>query len=72
LGGKTGVKPGDKLARPVYSRQYVEAYRQCDVVVRPHIGFFDAVPNRASIRHMIHSGERAGHSSLAKCQALAV
>jgi NTE family protein len=69
---KSGIKPDGKLARAVYSRQYVEAYRQCDVVVRPHIGFFDAVPNHTSIRHMIRSGERAASSALAKCQALAV
>ncbi len=72
LGMKSGIKPDGKFARPVYSRQYVEAYRQCDVVVRPHIAFFDVVPDHASIRHMIHSGERAAGSSLPKCPALAV
>jgi NTE family protein len=72
LGMKSGIKPDGKLARQVYSRQYVEAYRQCDVVVRPHIAFLDVVPNHASIRHMVHSGEHAARLSLAKCQALAV
>jgi hypothetical protein len=69
---KSGVKPDGKFARQVYSRRYVEAYRQCDFVVRPHIAFYDVVPNQASIRHMIHSGEQAASASLAKCQSLAV
>jgi predicted acylesterase/phospholipase RssA len=72
LGMKSGVKLDGKLARPVYSRQYVEAYRQCDVVVQPHIAFYDLVPNHTSIRHMIHSGEQAAAASLAKCPVLAV
>ena len=72
LGAKSGIKPDGKFARQVYSRQYVEAYRQCDVVVRPRITFFDVLPNHASIRHMIHSGERAASSALAQCQVLAV
>src|SRR5262249_16860231 len=72
MAAKSGVNADGKLARPLYSRQYVEAFRQCDLVVRPHIAFFDVVPNHASIRHMISSGEQTARSSLAKCEALAV
>jgi NTE family protein len=72
LGAKSGVQADGKFGRQFYSGQYVEAYRQCDVVIRPHIAFFDFVPNRASIRNMIRSGERAASSALAECQTLAV
>ncbi|HKF23568.1 MAG TPA: patatin-like phospholipase family protein [Candidatus Angelobacter sp.] len=72
LGRKSGVKPDGKFSRQVYSRQYVEAYRQCDVVVHPRIAFYDVVPSVASIRRMIQSGEQAASVSLAKCRALAV
>jgi len=72
LAMKSGIKPDGRFARQVYSRQYVEAYRQCDVVIRPHIAFLDMVPNHSSIRHMIQSGEQAASAPLAKYQALAV
>ena len=68
----SGLSPTSKLARPVYSRQYLEAYRQCDVVIQPRISAMCMIPNCASIRRMIRSGERAARASLAKCAALAV
>jgi NTE family protein len=72
LAKESGVSPSGKLARQAYSRQYLDAYRQCDVVVQPHISAVSMIPNHASIRRMIHDGERAAKSSLAKCQALAL
>lgn len=68
----SGLSPTSKLARPVYSRQYVEAYRECDVVIQPRISPMCMIPNRASIHRMVRSGERAARASLAKCVALAV
>ena len=68
----SGMSPNSKLARPFYSRQYLQAYRQCDVVVQPHISLMSLIPNRASIHRMVRSGERAARASLAKCGALAV
>jgi NTE family protein len=67
-----GFKTTGTLARPVYSRQYLDAHRQCDVVVQPRISLTSMIPNCASIHRMIRSGERAARMSLAKCRALAV
>ena len=72
LAKKSGMSPNSKLARPMYSRQYLEAYRQCDVVIQPHISLMSLIPNCASIHRMVRSGERAARASLAKCAALAV
>jgi NTE family protein len=72
LARETGVSPNGKLARQTYSRQYLEARRQCDAVVQPHISLVSMVPNHASIRRMVRDGERAAKSSLANCPALAV
>ncbi len=72
LAAKTGVSTSSRLARTAYSRQYLEAFRQCDVVVQPHISLLSMVPNHASIRHLIRSGELAARTSLGDCQALAV
>lgn len=71
LAKETGVSPNGKLARQAYSRQYLDAYRQCDVVVQPNISLLDMIPNHASIHHMIRSGERAAKAKLGKCQELA-
>jgi len=69
---KSGVSTNGKLARRVYSRQYLEAFRQCDVVIQPSISLLSMIPNTASIRSMIHSGEKAARAKLSACQALAV
>jgi NTE family protein len=72
LAKETGVSPNGKLARQAYSEQYLEAYWQCDVVIQPHIYLIDMIPNHFSIRHMIHSGERAARQKLGACQAFAM
>jgi NTE family protein len=72
MAAKSGVSTDGKLARQLYSRQYVEAFRQCDTVVQPHIPFFAFIPNHASIRALIQSGERAASKALPNCQALAM
>jgi NTE family protein len=72
LAMNSGMSPSSKLARPVYSRQYLDAYRQCDVVIQPHISMMSLIPNCASIHRMVRSGVRAARMSLAKCRALAV
>jgi NTE family protein len=69
---KSGVSTNGKFARPLYSRQYIEACRQCDAVIQPHIPFFTFTPNHSSIRALIQSGERAAEKTLPKCQALTV
>jgi hypothetical protein len=66
------MSPSSKLARPIYSRQYLDAHRQCDVVIQPHISMMSMIPNCASIRRMVRNGERAARVSLANCLALAV
>jgi NTE family protein len=71
MAAKSGVRANSKHARPFYSRQYVEAFRQCDALVQPHIPFYTFIPNHASIRALIHSGEKAARKTLANCQALA-
>jgi NTE family protein len=72
MAAKSGVSANSRHARALYSGQYVEAFRQCDAVVQPHIPFYTLIPNHASIRALIRSGERAAQKTLAKCQALAV
>jgi NTE family protein len=71
MAAKSGISADSKHARPLYSRQYVEAFRDCDAVVRPHIPFYTFIPNHASIRALIHNGEKAAQKTLPKCQALA-
>jgi NTE family protein len=71
LAKESGVSPTGKMAQHAYSRQYLEAYRQCDAVIQPHISVVSMIPNHASIRRMIQDGERAAKSSLANCPALA-
>ena len=68
----SGMSASSKHAQTLYSRQYVEAFRQCDAVVRPHIPFYTFIPNHASIRTLVHNGEKAAQKTLPKCQALAV
>jgi NTE family protein len=72
LAMNSGMSTSSKLARPIYSRQYLDAYRQCDVVIQPHISVMSLIPNCASIHRMVRSGERAARMSVAKCRALAV
>lgn len=72
MAAKSGVSANSKHARPLYSRQYVEAFRQCDAVVQPHIPFYTFIPNHTSIRTLIHSGEKAAQRTLPKCETLAV
>jgi NTE family protein len=72
LAKDVGISIHNKLARPIYSRQYLDAFRQCDVVIQPHISPLSMIPNSASIRRMIHNGEHAARKSLVQCQVLAV
>src|SRR5215469_9221168 len=72
LAKESGVNPSGRLARQAYSRQYLEAYHHCDVVVQPHISVASMIPNHASIYRMVRDGERAAKSALAKCPGLAV
>lgn len=72
IAAMSGMSANSIHARTLYSRQYVEAFRQCDAVVRPHIPFYTFIPNHASIRTLIRNGEKAAQKTLPKCQALAV
>jgi NTE family protein len=72
MAAMSGVSANGKHAQKLYSRQYVDAFRQCDAVVRPHIPFYTFIPNHASIRTLINNGEKAARKTLPKCQALAV
>src|SRR5262249_54878985 len=72
IAAKSSVSANSNHARPLYSRQYVESFRQCNAVVRPHIPFYTFVPNHASIRALVRNGEKAAQKTLANCQALAV
>jgi predicted acylesterase/phospholipase RssA len=68
----SGMSANSKHARMLYSRQYVDAFRQCDAVVRPHIPFYTFIPNHDSIRTLVRNGEKAAQRTLPKCQALTV
>ena len=68
----SGMSADSKHARALYSRQYVEAFRDCDAVVRPRIPFYTFIPNHGSIRTLVRNGEKAAQKTLPKCQALAV
>jgi NTE family protein len=72
MAAMSGIRANSKHARPLYSRQYVEAFQQCDALVQPHIPFYAFIPNHVSIRALIHSGERAARKTLPNCQALAL
>src|SRR5215470_79822 len=72
MAAMSGMDANSKHARALYSRQYVEAFQQCDAVVRPHIPFYTFIPNHASIRTLVRNGEKAARKTLAKCQALTV
>lgn len=72
IAAMSGMSASSKHAQKLYSRQYVEAFRQSDAVVRPHIPFYAFIPNQASIRTLIHNGEKAAQKTLSKCQALTV
>ena len=72
IAAMSGMSASSKHAQTLYSRQYVEAFRQCDAVVRPHIPFYTFIPNHASIRTLVHNGEKAAQKTLPKCRALAV
>jgi NTE family protein len=67
----SGIDTHNRFAGAFYSRQYLEACCQCDLVIQPRISLLSMIPNRASIRHMIRSGEQAARQSLAACPALA-
>lgn len=68
----SGMSANSKHARTLYSRQYVDVFRQCDAVVRPHIPFYTFIPNHASIRTLVRNGENAAQRTLPKCQTLMV
>jgi NTE family protein len=68
----SGMSANSKHARTLYSSQYVDAFRQCDAVVRPHVPFYTFIPNHASIRTLVRNGEKAAQRTLPKCQALTV
>jgi len=72
LAAMSRMNASSKRARPLYSRQYVEAFRQCDTVVRPHIPFYTFIPNHSSIRILIRNGAKAARKTLPECPALAV
>ena len=72
LAAMSGIPANSNHAQLLYSRQYVEAFLQCDALVQPHIPFYTFIPNHASIRALVHNGEKAARKTLAKCPALTV
>jgi NTE family protein len=61
---RAGFSVNGRLARPVYSKHYLEALRQCDLAIHSRIPSLGMVPNRSGIERLIHSGEIAAAETL--------
>jgi hypothetical protein len=59
---------GNRFAEHIYSRQYMEAVRNSDVVIHPRIPASGIVPGRFGMRSLISSGALAADRALAGWQ----
>jgi NTE family protein len=62
---KSGFSTSGRLAEHIYSRQYMEAFRNSDLMVHPQIPVGGILPGRRRMRSLIHSGEAAAEKALA-------
>src|SRR5579864_2135897 len=67
---KSGFKTTGRFAEQAYSRQYVEAVRNSDVVIHPRIPAAGIVPGAFGMRSLIRSGEAAAEQAMAGWQAV--
>jgi NTE family protein len=61
---KSGFSTGSRFAEQAYSRQYMEAVRNSDLVIHPRIPAAGIVPGRYGMRSLIKSGEAAAEKVL--------
>ena len=67
---KSGFKTSSRFAEQAYSRQYMEAVRNSDVVIHPRIPAAGIVPGASGMRSLIRSGEAAAEKAVAGWQAV--
>ncbi len=67
---KSGFKTSSRFAERAYSRQYMEAIRNSDVVIHPRISAAGIVPGAFGMRSLIRSGEAAAEKAMAGWQAV--
>ena len=56
---KSGVSMSSRFAEQIYSRQYMEAVRNSDLLIHPRIPAAGIVPGHFGMRSLIRSGETA-------------
>ncbi|HEX9254126.1 MAG TPA: patatin-like phospholipase family protein, partial [Candidatus Angelobacter sp.] len=62
---KSGFKTTSRFAEQAYSRQYIEAVRNSDIVIHPRIPAAGIVPGAFGMRSLIESGEAAAEKAMA-------
>jgi NTE family protein len=62
---KSGFSTSGRFAEQAYSRQYMEAVRNSDVVIHPRIPPEGIMPGRFGMRSLIRSGQAAAERALA-------
>jgi NTE family protein len=67
---KSGIRTSSRFAEQAYSRQYIEAVRNSDVVIHPRIPAAGIVPGRFGMRSLITCGEAATEKAMASWRPL--
>ena len=67
---KSGFKTSSRFAEQAYSRQYMDAVRNSDLVIHPLIPAAGIVPGLSGMRSLIRSGEAAAEKAMAGWQAV--
>lgn len=67
---KSGFKTSSRFAEQAFSRQYMEAVRNSDLVIHPQIPAAGIVPGPFGMRSLIRSGEAAAEKAMAGWQAV--
>jgi NTE family protein len=62
---KSGFSTSNRFAEQVYSRQYMEAVRNSDLVIHPKIPATGVVPGRFGVRSLIESGDAEAEWAIA-------
>jgi NTE family protein len=62
---KSGFKTSSRFAEQAFSRQYMEAVRNSDVVIHPRIPAAGIIPGAFGMRSLIKSGEAAAEKAMA-------
>jgi len=69
---KSGISTGSRFAEQIYSRHYMEAVRNSDLVIHPRIPARGIVPGLFGMRSLIRSGETAAEKAMARCQEVSL